>query len=346
MCSPSPPSPPDYAGAATAQGRAELETAIANAIMNRTQEFTPLGSRTWTQTGNYTIPGTATPDRTVAGNGLGTIFGSRTIPGSPGLQVPQFRSDIQLTPEAQRLYSGGLAAEQAAQDRAANVLSQPYDTQGIQDLQNQAYGAMTSRLDPQWSGAKTSEETRLINQGLRPGGEAYGNAMREFNEARNDAYQQAQLAALGYGPTLLGEQMAIRQMPLNELNALRTGTQVNMPQFGGVPMTSMQAPNYQQVANQMGAWNQGIYNTQAAQQQAMLGGLTTLGAAGILSLSDKRLKHDIVRVGTHPLGIGVYEYTIGGRRERGVMADEVLEVKPEAVLERPDGYLMVNYGLL
>jgi hypothetical protein len=58
------------------------------------------------------------------------------------------------------------------------------------------------------------------------------------------------------------------------------------------------------------------------------------------------LKSNIVRVGTHPLGIGVYEYDIFGERQRGVMADEVENVLPEAVITRPNGYKMVNYGML
>lgn len=62
--------------------------------------------------------------------------------------------------------------------------------------------------------------------------------------------------------------------------------------------------------------------------------------------SDRRLKSNIVRIGTHPLGIGIYEYEIFGRPDIGVMAQEVLEVKPEAVLTHPDGYLMVHYGRL
>jgi hypothetical protein len=62
--------------------------------------------------------------------------------------------------------------------------------------------------------------------------------------------------------------------------------------------------------------------------------------------SDRRLKSNIVRIGTHSLGIGLYEYDIRGRRDRGVMADEVLAVKPEAVCVGSDGYYRVNYGMI
>ena len=70
------------------------------------------------------------------------------------------------------------------------------------------------------------------------------------------------------------------------------------------------------------------------------------GAAGTAFASDRRLKSNIVRIGTHPLGIGVYEYDIADRREIGVMADEVEQVKPEAVTRGADGYQRVYYGKL
>lgn len=69
------------------------------------------------------------------------------------------------------------------------------------------------------------------------------------------------------------------------------------------------------------------------------GGTSTTGA----TTSDRRLKSNIVRVGTHPLGIGVYEYDIWGMRQRGVMADEVLSVMPEAVTMQDNGYMAVFY---
>ncbi|MBA2676000.1 tail fiber domain-containing protein [Ramlibacter sp.] len=68
--------------------------------------------------------------------------------------------------------------------------------------------------------------------------------------------------------------------------------------------------------------------------------------------SDPALKHNIARVGTHPLGIGLYlfDYKPGtGQAEGrhfGVMADEVEQVLPQAVVLNPDGYRMVDYRLL
>ena len=63
-------------------------------------------------------------------------------------------------------------------------------------------------------------------------------------------------------------------------------------------------------------------------------------------ISDIRLKSNIVRIGTHDSGIGIYEYDIFNRREIGLMAQEVLNVKPEAVIEGSDGYFRVNYHIM
>lgn len=68
------------------------------------------------------------------------------------------------------------------------------------------------------------------------------------------------------------------------------------------------------------------------------------GAAGLFS--DRRLKSNIRRIGTHASGLPWYSYEIFGEPAEGVMADEVLEVKPEAVGVHPSGFLVVNYGAL
>jgi len=64
------------------------------------------------------------------------------------------------------------------------------------------------------------------------------------------------------------------------------------------------------------------------------------------AFSDRRLKSNIVRIGTHSLGIGLYEYDIFGKRTTGVMADELLEVMPQAVSVHSSGYYMVDYGMI
>lgn len=69
--------------------------------------------------------------------------------------------------------------------------------------------------------------------------------------------------------------------------------------------------------------------------------------ADFAASSDRRLKKNIVRVGTHNIGIGLYEFDyISGGHSIGVMADEVEKVMPEAVMIDDKGFKMVNYTAL
>jgi hypothetical protein len=137
-----------------------------------------------------------------------------------------------------------------------------------------------------------------------------------------------------------------------------SGSQVQMPQFQGYTGANVAAAPIFQATQAAGQDAMARYNAAQTGANALTGGLFGLGgdalggagAAGgfkaLFGSSDRRLKSNIVRVGTHPLGIGIYEYDIRGRRERGVMAQELLPVMPSAVAVDADGYYMVNYGAL
>jgi hypothetical protein len=70
--------------------------------------------------------------------------------------------------------------------------------------------------------------------------------------------------------------------------------------------------------------------------------------------SDRIVKQNIQRVGTHPLGIGLYLFDYkpefqrfaGSGRQFGVMADEVETVLPNAVAVGWDGFKRVDYTML
>lgn len=78
------------------------------------------------------------------------------------------------------------------------------------------------------------------------------------------------------------------------------------------------------------------------------------GGQTMMVQSDRRLKTDIVRIGRHPLGFGLYVFdylpthaeACGHGRQFGVMADEVESVLPEAVAMHADGYRRVDYAML
>lgn len=91
-------------------------------------------------------------------------------------------------------------------------------------------------------------------------------------------------------------------------------------------------------------------NAQGEMYAALLGASGTLGAAGIAKYSDIRIKENIERVGTHfRNGLPIYEFNythIPNKRFRGVMAQDVEKVYPEAVVEMHDGIKAVNYDML
>ncbi len=64
--------------------------------------------------------------------------------------------------------------------------------------------------------------------------------------------------------------------------------------------------------------------------------------------SDFRLKHNLIRVGTTVYGLPLYdfEYNFRPGTFEGVMAQDVLKVKPEAVSIGQDGFYRVNYDML
>jgi hypothetical protein len=64
--------------------------------------------------------------------------------------------------------------------------------------------------------------------------------------------------------------------------------------------------------------------------------------------SDARLKENVLHIGTAPSGISIYEwnYKWSKQRYRGVIAQDVLNFKPEAVVTMEPGFLGVNYGLI
>ena len=64
--------------------------------------------------------------------------------------------------------------------------------------------------------------------------------------------------------------------------------------------------------------------------------------------SDVALKHDIVLLGRLDNGLGFYRFAYNGseRAYVGVLAQEVQDVMPEAVVRGRDGYLRVYYDKL
>jgi len=79
----------------------------------------------------------------------------------------------------------------------------------------------------------------------------------------------------------------------------------------------------------------------------ILGGVMSMLPMLFSMFSDRRLKENIVAVDVLPDGLFIYEFNYIGKpeRQRGLMADEVLELYPEAVQLASNGYFIVDYEM-
>jgi hypothetical protein len=191
---------------------------------------------------------------------------------------------------------------------------------GAAQFQNQALG-QASALDLARMNAMNSASAQQQNLN------------QQYANYQNQLRQQA-----------IAEQMQRRGMSLNEMNALLSGQQVNLPQ-----MPSFVQSGQAQTPNILGATQMGYdaalgaTNAQNAAFGNLLGAGAQLGSAAFM-FSDRRLKSDIRRVGTHAIGVGIYDFTMMGMPQRGVIAQEVQQVRPDLVKRHANGFLMVDYG--
>ena len=183
-----------------------------------------------------------------------------------------------------------------------------------------------------------------FTQGLMAGRQGFQDTLSAANfqnagrqQRLNEQYRQAdyynQMRQQG-----INELIAQRGYSLNEAMALLSGQQVGMPQFNQfMGATKADTPQYLQAAGMQGQWNTAQSNADNAMFDALMGGLGQgIGMMGMFS--DRRLKSDVHKIGERN-GVNWYSYTIFGKPQIGVMADEV----PWAAFEHPSGYMMVDY---
>lgn len=253
MDAPTPPPPPDPVATAAAQAKSNKETAVAQYGLNATNQVTPQGNLTYRQIGNW-------EDGT-----------------------PRFEATQTYSPTEQSLYDlgnqtrqnvGRIGSEQSA--RIGNLLNSPVN------LSNEATEARLNelgraRLDPRFARESQALETDLINRGIRPGSEAYKTAHTQFDQAKNDAYNQLALSGRGQA---VQEALTERNQPINEITALLSGSQVSQPNFvnsPNVPVNPTDVAGITMDAYRYGPMAQ--YQAQVGRQNAMMGGLFGLAAA-------------------------------------------------------------------
>lgn len=256
----------------------------------------------------------------------------------------------QLSPEYQALLGQALTG-------AGGLLSQ---FQGFDPSQRatEIYGEQAALLQPGFEQQATALQNQLFGGGrlgLRLAGESQGlgagSGMVQPDALGLGRAQQQTLAQLAAGARqqALGEQAQLGQMAQG-LFGIGQGISGIESQLMAQGLTAEQA----RAASALGAGNLAIspYATAAdmaqRQQEATAGFFGSLaGGIGTAVASDMRLKDNINHVDTLPNGIKLYTWDWKEERNEptfGVLAQEVQQVIPEAVIQHPSGYLMVNYA--
>lgn len=262
MCAPSMPKPPDPYNTANAQGNVNQETAYAQQRLNQTNQVTPYGSLTYTNSGQpitYNKFNQKLYDERVA---------ARQKAGTPGLpdpNAPLFNTTVNLgdrwdavqtlSPEQQGLYDRQMGLQTGTLDvaseqlgRVSGALGSPLDFGNAPAQQTSIPGqvqsggkvrgldpndysadrqrveaALMERMDPYLQQRREQEQTRLLNQGFAdPRSQGYTSAMDEVYRGENDARMSAILNA-GQEQSRLQDAAISRQGFDNQAVAQRFG---------------------------------------------------------------------------------------------------------------------------
>lgn len=384
---PSPPTPPDPAAQIAAQSAANRQAAEYDANANRVNinapngsiQWNPIGGDRWEQNVTYS-PGQQQLFNLQEQQGIAL--------GQMGLDQTQRVADIigqNYTPRRwagsgdplniDSEMGGGFSNARFDPTRTGPVDYSRFDPTGGQleldpyyaknlgdygsDVEKRTYDLATQGLEHEFGRSEESLRTRLANQGVTPGSEAFDAEMRAFEAGRGDAYANARLNArnvaradrgqavdelnqmagltsaenadqlgrlsAGFGVSqgqnadnmgrlAMGadlnsqdwntrlasilqerglnrsnaledyqiggaEDLAARQVPLQEIISIMSGTPLNVMQPSDVPVSRLNAVDAAGI-NQQGYQNQyNVWQQQQANRNAMIGALAQLGGS-------------------------------------------------------------------
>ena len=267
------PKPPDPQETATAQTGTNVATAVANAFLGNVNQVTPDGSLTFDQTGTFSFDDPTS----------GTTF-----------DIPRFTATQTLSEQQQALKAINDQTQTniatVGRDQSAligNLLGEPI-TLGNEATEARLFELGSARLGPQFERDEETIRTRLSNQGIKAGSDAFDRALNRFDERKNDAFNQLLLRGRGQA---VQEGLTERNQPINEISALLSGSQVSQPNFlsagqvgqPSIPTTDIAGIIQADFQNRLAASQQ--RNTQFGQ---LAGGLFQLGASGITAFGARR----------------------------------------------------------
>ena len=378
---PKPPPAPDYAGAAVAQGAANVETARLEGRMNRPDVVSPyditrvtdLPDDRFLQTYSLTPEYEAQRKKQVEISDAYLDTAGRLLGGLP-----------------QETFSlAGLSAQPGLIDRS-NFATVP-TMENLGDYATRVEGAYfnraVSRLQPQFEKQEIDLRTQLINAGIPEGTTAYNNAFAELRMAHNDILQGLAADSIREGQILadaqlgratglrsfqisdaasrvaeqermrdrqLADLLLQREVPLSEIATL-TGLPAPATRGGqiadtglNVPATSIAPPPLFASAQAQGIDANQRYDTATDAYGAQMAALGDIASNSRFIRSDITLKKNIKYKSKSKSGLNIYEfeYNWSPQKYTGVMAQEVKKVIPSAVSENIFGHMMVDYSQL
>lgn len=277
---PSPPASPDYAAAATAQGAANKETAIAQSMLNNPNMYTPYGNQiysggeggerpTLTQTLSPEEQAKLQSSNALQLQSLGILqedipYIRQALVGPFGLAGgPLTDYDPRYAPGQRALTDAGIGQAGPVQRSLdySGAPAMPVADASVRDAVAQStYNQMAHFLDPQFSDRENALRSDLANQGITRGSEAYDREQRNLELARESAYGDLMNRAVMSGGDAMNQlynmAMTGRQQGVNELTT--------QGEFGNTAQNQV----VQQLLNAMQASNAGIglQSNMAAQQ--------------------------------------------------------------------------------
>lgn len=265
----------------------------------------------------------------------------------------QFSQQESMAQFAQQLREQGLNEQQVQAEVSASQRGQQTDERRIQSELNLANRGQLFNEGQSQSETARRNRAQLFGENAQRSEFDAAESQRSFqNQNTKVNMEQAERARQ------IQEQAYLRQLPLNEINALRSGSQVNAPQFQQYTGAQVApAPLFQ------AAQAQGNYDVAAGAGGDLMGGLFQLGsaavgaggifsggggaAAGAATASDRRLKKNIkklAKVGPLDLVSWTWNGLLGfAGDEVGFIAQQVQKYYPQFVVRMGNGYLGVDY---
>jgi hypothetical protein len=261
-----PPPAPDYAAAARETAQGNIDAARVATAANRVNQVTPYGNLTYKQTGTDS-------------------YGNPTWTATQELSPDQ----EQIRSAQSGLNIGLLDTAGKGLDYAGSLLEKPgIDMSKLPSTgfdPGQSYqDAIMKRLEPQLNRENQSFEQDMANKGIGVGTQAYNTAKSLLSQNQNDRLTSATVQGMNTG--LTANQQAFNQagynqlQPINVINALRTGTQVQSPQYVNPALQSTtQGPDLLGATTNQYNAQVGATNARNAATSGFMSGLMNIGAS-------------------------------------------------------------------